>query len=116
MESILDSIKQMLGLNSDYYAFDEELIIYINMVLNTLTQIGVGPEEGFTIHDASTNWDEFIGEDKCLEMVKSYIHLRVKKLFDSSSSTSALLTAMDNQIKELEWRISVQVDPGKKEV
>lgn len=115
MESILDSIKKMLGLNQDYYPFDEMIIVDINMVLNALTQMGVGPVEGYSIKDSSNTWDEFLGDDKNLEMVKSYIYLKVKQIFDNSGSSS-LNNAIDAQIKELEWRISIQVDPGKKEV
>lgn len=114
MESILDTVKKSLGLNSEYYPFDETIIMDINMAIGALTQIGVGPEEGFVVRDSNATWEEFIGSDKRLEMVKNYIFLKVKQLFDPSSSSS-VSTAVDNQIKELEWRISIQVDPIKKE-
>lgn len=102
----------MLGINDDYAVFDQDLIIHANMAFNTLTQIGVGPATGFVIKDASDKWTDFIGTDIRLEMVKMYVYLKVKRLFDSGTPGS-LNDAIDNQIKELEWRISVQVDPGE---
>lgn len=115
MNSILDTIKKLLGLPLDYYPFDDELIVYINTAINALSQMGVGPEEGYSIKDSSDTWADFLGESRNLEMVKTYIHLKVKQIFDNTGSTS-LNAAIENQLKELEFRISVQVDPGKKEV
>lgn len=110
-DSILNSIKKMLGFTEDYTAYDQDLIININMVLNILTQIGVGPKGGYEIEDASNTWDEFIGDNIKLNMVKSYVYLKVKRVFDPGTSGS-LNDAIDNQIKELESRISYEVDPG----
>lgn len=104
----------MLGLSEDYNAFDQDLIIYINMALNILTQLGVGPKEGFIISDMSSTWDEFLGEDVRLAMVQNYVHLKVKAIFDTDMS-GALSSAINDQIKELEWRINVQVDPGEEQ-
>lgn len=109
MDSILLSIKKMLGLPDDYEAFDVDIIMHINMVFNVLNQMGIGPEEGYAIRDDLQTWDEFLQDTRKLEMVKSYIYLKVKQIFDPGSS-SALNTAIENQIKELEWRISVQAD------
>ena len=114
MDSILLSIKKLLGFEEDYTVFDVDIIMHINMVLNTLTQIGVGPADGFTISDSTATWQEYLGNCKKLEMVKTYIYMKVKQVFDPGTS-SALNNAIDNQIKELEWRISVQVDPGEEE-
>lgn len=114
MDSILQSIKKMLGLPSDYGVFDPDVIMNINMVFNILNQLGVGPEEGFSIYDESATWEDYLGDCRQLEMVKTYVYLKVKQIFDPGTS-SALSTAIENQIAELEWRISVQVDPGKKE-
>lgn len=115
MDSILETVKDSLGLNAEYYVFDKTIILYINMVLNTLTQLGVGPENGFSIRDASSQWSDFLGDSTDLEMVKTYICLKVRKLFDPAGLPSSASAAIDEQIKELEWRINVQVDPGKKE-
>ena len=111
MDSILLTIKKMLGLTEDYKHFDIDIITDINMSLNILCQLGVGPQDGFTITGEDEVWSDFI-DDKRLEMVKTYIYLKVKKIFDPGTST-AMNTAADAQIKELEWRLNVQVDPGE---
>lgn len=112
MESILTSIKKMLGILEDYTHFDADLVIHINSALSILTQVGVGPSEGFSIKDKSNAWIEFIPENYNLEMIKSYVYLKVKMAFDPPLS-SAVMEAYKQTISELEWRISVEVDPGK---
>ena len=107
-ESILTSIKKLLGLSEDDTSFDQDLIIHINTVFFTLNQLGVGPEEPFRIEGKSESWDEFVGEGE-VEAVKSYIYLKVKMLFDPPSN-SALLEAMKESAKEYEWRLNVAVD------
>lgn len=113
-ESILLSIKKMLGLGDDYDVFDMDIMIHINMVFNILNQIGCGPKEGFSIKSYNEVWSDYLGDSRKLEMVKTYVYLKVRQIFDPGTS-SALNNAIDAQIKELEWRISVQVDPGEKE-
>lgn len=110
--SILNTIKKMLGFEEDYDAFDTDIIININMVFNILNQLGVGPSESFSITGATETWDDYLTDMRKLEMVKTYIYLKVKQFFDPGTS-SALNNAIDNQIKELEWRLNVQVDPGE---
>lgn len=112
MESILTTIKKMLGIDAQYEHFDVDIIMDINMALNILNQIGVGPREGFSIQNADATWHDFIGDSRKLEMVKTYIYLKVKQIFDPGTSSS-LNQAIENQIKELEFRLSVQVDPGE---
>ena len=112
MESILNTIKKMLGFEEDYDAFDTDIIVNINMVFNILLQLGVGPAEGFVITGPSETWSEYLDDTLKLEMVKTYIYLKVKQIFDPGTS-SALNNAIDNQIKELEWRLNVQVDPSE---
>lgn len=109
MESILNSIKKMLGITEDYDAFDEVIITHINSVLMNLTQLGVGPDEGFSIVDETDTWYDFIKEDPRLESIKSYIYLKVRLLFDPPIS-SALIDSMNRQISELEWRINVAAE------
>ena len=104
MESILTSIKKMLGIPEEYDHFDPDLIMHINSVLSILTQIGVGPSEGFRI-DLAT-WEDFLGDDTDYEAVKSYVHLRVKLLFDTSTLSSAVIESMNRMISELEWRLN----------
>ena len=106
-QSILDSTKKMLGLASDYTAFDLDVITHINSVFSVLTQLGIGPERGFSIEDSSTTWDEYLGGNKLLHTIKSYVYLRVRVLFDPPSA-GYVLTAIENQIKELEWRINME--------
>ena len=104
--SILNSTKKILGLASDYTAFDLDIITHINTAFSTLTQLGVGPAAGFMIEDASTNWVDFLGDaDPQLNSVKSYVFLRVRLLFDPPA-TSYLINAYEDQIRELEWRLN----------
>ena len=112
MDSILTSIKKLLGIAEEYDHFDADLIMHINSVLLILTQIGVGPSEGFSIKDKTDTWDEFIPDGCNLEFIKSYVYLKVKLLFDPPQSSS-VMDATNRMIGELEWRISVTVDPGK---
>lgn len=107
--SILLTIKKMLGLTPDYDVFDQEIMVHINSVFSTLNQLGAGPKNGFRIHSKDDTWDSFIGSSLDLEFIKDYIYLKVRILFDPPTS-SFVLDAMNNQIKELEWRINVQVD------
>ena len=110
-ESILTSIKKLLGITEDYTQFDQDIIMHINSVFNILTQIGVGPSTGFSISDKETKWTDYISDLSLIEMVKSYIYLKVRILFDPPT-TGILMDAMQKQILELEWRLSVQVDPS----
>lgn len=112
MESILKSVKKMVGIAEDYTQFDTDVIMHINTVLMTLTQLGVGPEEGFRIEDDIDTWVDFIGEDKGLEAVKTFTGLKVRLLFDPPLS-SALIESMNRSIAELEWRIRERVEELK---
>ncbi len=111
MESILTSIKKLLGITEEYEHFDTDIIMHINSAFSVLTQLGVGPEEGFRIEDASTEWSEFLYDDPRLEMVRTYVYLKVRIVFDSTALTSAVIESINRQIAELEWRINVTVDP-----
>lgn len=106
MESILTSIKKLLGITKEYEHFDPDIIMHINSVFMILNQLGVGPEEGFRIEDEYATWDEFIPlDDLRFEAVKSYVHLKVRLLFDPPMS-SAVMEAMNRMISELEWRLN----------
>lgn len=104
MESILTSIKKLLGIAEEYTHFDEDLIMHINSVLTILTQMGIGPSTGYIITSKDDTWDEFIDNKIYLEAVKTYIHLKVKLVFDPPLS-SAVTEAMNKMITELEWRL-----------
>lgn len=106
MDSILDSVKKALGLSSDYTAFDPEIIMHINSVLSTVTQLGVGPEGGFSIEDATDTWSDFFEPDSRLDFVKTYVYLKVRLVFDPPAN-SFVVTSMEKQASELEWRIAV---------
>ena len=112
MESVLTSIKKMLGIVEEYTHFDADLIMHINSVLSILNQIGVGPSEGFSIKDIEDTWTDFIPQSSKLEFVKSYIYMKVKLLFDPPLS-SAVIESTKQMISELEWRIQVAADPVK---
>lgn len=109
MDSILTSVKKLLGLTEEYTAFDPNLIMHINSVLMILRQMGVGPEEGFSISDATATWSEFCQNKADIEAVKSYVALKVKLLFDPPQSSSTM-EATKNLISELEWRLYVERD------
>lgn len=110
MESILTSVKKLLGIDKDYTHFDNDLIMHINSVFMVLTQLGVGPSEGFAISDANAVWSDFIGEDdKNFQAIKTYVYMKVRLMFDPPLS-SAVLDSMSRTICELEWRLNVQVD------
>lgn len=108
--SILGTIKKMLGLVDEIEEFDLDIIVLINTAFNTLTQLGVGPIQGYLISSKQDSWSDFIGNDPRFEMVKTYVFLKVKTVFDPPVS-SFILEAYKEQIKELEWRLNIQVDP-----
>lgn len=111
MESILTSIKKLLGIEEDYEQFDPDIIMHINTVFALLKRMGVGPSKGFSIQDADSTWDEFMGKDPngILESVKTYIYLKVKMIFDPPTG-SAITEAIKENIKELEWSLNFEVD------
>jgi hypothetical protein len=106
-ESILDSTKKALGIAPDYDVFDVDILMHINTVFTVLSQLGIGPEDGFLVEDAEAVWEDFLGTDKQLNSVRTYVFLRVKILFDPPGN-SFVMNALNEQIRELEWRLSVQ--------
>lgn len=104
--SILTSTKKILGLAPDYEAFDEDVIMHINTAFSTLTQLGVGPADGFMIEDDTAEWTDFIGDDIQFNAVKTYVFLKTRMLFDPPT-TSFLLDSFNQQIQQLEWRLNV---------
>ena len=114
MESILTSIKKLLGIAEEYTHFDDDIVMHINTVFVILTQLGVGPSNGFSIKDASTPWDEFIDDDDLrFNSVKTYMYLKVKLVFDPPLS-SAVMASMERTISELEWRLNAAADYTQK--
>lgn len=121
MDSILTSIKKMLGLDEDYEAFDTDIIIYINGELATLNQLGVGPKEGFSITGKNETWSTFLMPtilassiesnkiESFLSFVKTFVYLKVRVKFDPPNN-SFVLQALKEDAKEYEWRIVTQVE------
>lgn len=107
VKSILDSVKKNLGIEADYTAFDPDILMHINTVLGTLTQLGVGPDVAVYVESSETEWNEVIQGETNLNGVKTYVYLQVRLLFDPPS-TSYAITAMQEQVKEAEWRLSAE--------
>lgn len=111
MDSILITIKRLLGISDYCDQFDTEVIVHINSALMVLNQLGVGPPGGFMITSNAETWADFLGYNKQIESVKTYIYMKVKLIFDPPQS-SAAIDSMNQLIKEFEWRLNVAVDPG----
>ena len=108
-DSILTSVKKLLGITEECTDFDADLIMHINSVLMILTQIGVGPSEGFSIKDIEDYWEDFVSDTTKFESVKSYVYMKVRLMFDPPSS-SAVMESMNRMISELEWRLNVAAE------
>lgn len=106
-ESILTSTKKILGIDAANTSFDQDIILHVNSVFSTLNQLGLGPADGFMIEDASKLWSDYLESNLKLNAVKTYVYLRVRLLFDPPT-TSYLIDALQNEVKELEWRLNVE--------
>lgn len=109
MDSILNSVKKMIGFSEDYDVFDPDLIMHINSAFSVLTQLGVGPKNGFSISGADETWSLYFAGQEPIEMVKSYMYLKVRLLFDPPN-VGVLHEAMERQVQEFEWRLNVAAD------
>lgn len=109
--SILNTIKKLVGVEKDYDAFDTDILVAINGAFMILNQLGVGPEHSFSIDNDEPTWADFSSDISMMELVKNYIYLRVRLLFDPPS-TGVLHEAMERQISEFEWRLTVQAKGG----
>ncbi len=108
-ESILNTIKVMLNIEDDCDAFDTEIVAYINSVLFTLSQLGIGPEEGFSITGPTELWSDYIKSETNLTAVQTFIKLKVQLLFDPPSN-SFVVDAINKQIDELGWRLCLEAE------
>lgn len=115
-ESILISIKKLLGIAEENTDFDEDIIMHINSVIMILYQLGIGDSDNFEITGKDETWEQYIpvSQTKKYNAIKSYIYLKVKQLFDPSLS-SAVKEANNNLINELEWRLNVHSETKIKE-
>ena len=111
-ESILTSVKKLLGIADDYTHFDTDIIMHINSVFSIYQQLGIGPEEGFSIKDKDSKWNEFTDNEPLLNAVKSDMYFRVRLMFDPPTN-SALLESIKKQIDELEWRLNIFYENGE---
>ncbi|MBO5887475.1 MAG: hypothetical protein J6Q60_05590 [Bacteroidaceae bacterium] len=109
MNSILESIKERIGIADEDDTFDTDVIDLINSAFADLNDIGVGPSEGYSIDGAAAEWDDFVDDVRVLSSVKDFVYLTVKLTFDPPTQTS-LLTSMENRLKKLEWRLNVKCD------
>lgn len=109
MESILISIKKLLGIAEECCDFDTDIIIHINSAFMILTQLGVGPTNGFNIRDNQALWSDFISDDTRLDAIRSYVYLKVRTMFDPPQSSS-LLDAIKQNLSELEWRLTIAAE------
>lgn len=115
MDSILTSIKKLLGIAEGYEHFDADIIMHINSVFMLLNHLGVGPVNGFSIVDKSAIWNDYLPEgSKNFEAVKSYMNLKVKLLFDPPQSSS-VMECYKQMASELEWHLNVEAESGVKE-
>lgn len=105
MESILNSVKKILGIDAEYTAFDIDILTHINSAFATLNQLGIGPDNGFIIVDENSVWADFYGNDPRYNLIRTYVYLKVRMYFDPPQ-TSYLVEALNKQITELEWRIN----------
>lgn len=115
MGSILISIKKMLGITEEQNQFDTDIIIHINTALMVLTQLGVGPSNGFAIIDDSAVWTDFVSDIERIEAIKTYVYLKVRLIFDPPQSAAAI-ESCTKMISELEWRINVVAETKTEEV
>ena len=111
-DSILMTMRKLVCGNPYADHFDTDLLVHINACFSILNQLGVGPENGFVVTDETQSWSSYIADNYILNMVKTYVTLKVKKIFDPPL-TSSVLEAMDKEISQLEWRLNVAVDPIK---
>lgn len=112
--SILKTIRSMLDMDPDETAYNNDILVHINSAIMTLTQLGVGPKDGFSVTDEKTTWNDFIGDSKLFEGVKQYIYIKTKIAFDSPAS-SFVTEALRTMATEIEFRLNVQADNGKEE-
>lgn len=108
-ESILSSTKAAMGIIPEYDAFDNQLIMLINSAFSTLSQLGIGSDDGFFIEDDTTTWEDYIGSKRILNFVIQYVHIYVRLSFDPPQNSFAV-QSMKQQLDELTWRINVQAE------
>jgi len=115
MDSILDTIKKMLGIDKEDVSFDTDIMVILNSSILSLSQIGVGPANGFVITSAADNWTDYITGTINLEGAKTYLYLKSKLIFDPPTNSN-IIEAIDNTMSELEWRMMLAIETNNLEV
>jgi hypothetical protein len=116
MDSILNTIKKLLGIDAEDTSFDTDVIVNINLAIFNLSQIGIGPNNTFIVTSVDQTWSDYIGSSVVnLEGIKNYIYLKTKILFDPPTN-STVMAAFNNNIQELEWRMMRAVETNNLEV
>lgn len=108
-DSILTSIKKLLGIQAEMTHFDEDVLVGINLAINTLSQIGLESAKNFVVNGVEELWSDFVSDHDILSTVKTYIHLKVKMVFDPTNGT-VVSQSYENMIKECEWRIRHHIE------
>jgi len=109
LNSILTSIKKILGIEEEYEHFDKDLIIHINSIFMTLNQLSIGPENGFKIKDKTETWDSFLEDRTDLEAIKTYMAQKIRLIFDPPQM-GYLVESINKQCQESEWRLNIQAE------
>ena len=116
IESILDTTKKLLGLDSDDTSFDVDIIVIINSIIPALSQMGIGPINGFIVMTKDDKWSDYIKESITnLEGVKAYLFLKTKLIFDPPTNAT-VIDAINKSLNELEWRMMLAVETNNLEV
>lgn len=112
MDSILDSIKKPLNIDTDDDAFDHDIIMFINGEFMELYQLGIGPANGFSIQGSDAQWSDYTDDPYVKDAVKTYIYLKVKMVFDPPAS-SVVADMINNKIADLGWRLNHHVETSE---
>ena len=116
MDSILNTIKKLLGIDADDDSFDVDITIGINAAIFNLSQMGVGPNNSFILTSVDQKWSDYMGTNVVnLESIKKYLYLKTKMVFDPPTN-STVIESINNTLKEIEWRMMLAVETNNLEV
>lgn len=108
-DNVLSCVKKWIGEDENMHAFDSDIAMAINGWLMTLRELGVPIADGFKIVTGTETWTDMFGNKTDLESVKTWLYIKTRLTFDPPAS-SFVITALQDQAKELEWRLNVQED------
>lgn len=110
--SILDTVKKLCNISTDYDAFDMDILVFLNSAILDLTQNGIGPSKGFTVTDSSQTFEDFVGDFKNVGAVGTYIAQKTRLSFDPPTS-SYVVDAIHKTLDELIWRLNLEAENYK---